>query len=232
MLAWLLLSTTLVTVAVWHAPRMRAVLLMACGLILGWILIGGWVQWHWRDRWRQALARVPLPWPVTFVLACTGLALIEEAITTTMTNCAPLFGVPIGAAYITASSNWLDVVMLHSVVAFVPLFAAWAVLLHRWDFSPTAVFWCFGCTGMIAECQFGGWQHLGEFAMWIPIYGLMVWLPAGTIPATRRTRPVHWWHLPLAVVLVFLGELVFPLLLLVHLYDPNHPSIHFPPIVP
>ena len=35
----------------------------------------------------------------------TGLALVEEAIATTMTNLAPLFGVRIGEAYITDASG-------------------------------------------------------------------------------------------------------------------------------
>jgi hypothetical protein len=38
----------------------------------------------------------------------TALALMEEAITSSMTNLAPLFGVKIGEAYITASTNYFD----------------------------------------------------------------------------------------------------------------------------
>lgn len=54
-------------------------------------------------------------WKKKFVVFATVLALIEEAITTTMTNLAPLFGVEIGEAYITASTNYVDVVLFHSV---------------------------------------------------------------------------------------------------------------------
>ena len=51
---------------------------------------------------------------VKFVLGCCGLPwlLLEEAITTLMTNCAPFLGVSIGQAYITASANYFDVVPL------------------------------------------------------------------------------------------------------------------------
>ena len=68
------------------------------------------------------------------------MALLEEAVTTTMTNCAPLLGVSLGQAYITASSNYFDVILGHSVIVFVPQFAAWAWLLSRYDFQPAEVF--------------------------------------------------------------------------------------------
>lgn len=71
---------------------------------------------------------------MAFVAMATLPALLEEAITMGMTGLAPLFGVPVGAASITASANCLDVVCLHSVAVFAPMFAAWAILLHRVDF--------------------------------------------------------------------------------------------------
>jgi len=60
---------------------------------------------------------------VTFVVMATLLALVEEAITTGMTDLAPLFGVPVGAACITISANCLDVVRLHRVVVYLPAYA-------------------------------------------------------------------------------------------------------------
>jgi hypothetical protein len=53
------------------------------------------------------------------VLFCTLLALAEEAVTTTMTNLAPLFGVKMGEVAITASANYIEVVTQHSVIVFV-----------------------------------------------------------------------------------------------------------------
>ena len=67
------------------------------------------------------IRRLPLGWPARFILSATGMALLEEAVTTTMTNLAPFFGVPIGQAYITASANYLDVVLGHSVIVLVPM---------------------------------------------------------------------------------------------------------------
>jgi hypothetical protein len=153
---------------------------------------------------------------------------LEEAITTTMTNLAPLFGVPVGSAFITASTNYLDVVMLHSVVVFIPMFVAWQWLLGRWRFTPFQVFVLFGITGTLAECTFG-FEHLREFGMWIFVYGLMVWLPAYCVPADRPARPPRWWLFPLAVIIPFLFITLIPTPLLIKWYDPQHPAIHFSP---
>ena len=121
--------TCLVTAVVWQNPRDRAVILMAWGVILLWIVGGGLLALRFRDRVRHFVLGVRLGWRTKFVLFATTMALIEEAITTSMTNMAPLFGVKMGEAYITASANYLDVVLCHSVVVFVPGYIAWAVLL-------------------------------------------------------------------------------------------------------
>jgi len=76
----------LVLAVSWGNPVQRAVLGMAWGLIVLWIGGCGLTMWHWRDLWRGLAARVPLPWGLKFVLGCTLLALVEEAITTLMTN--------------------------------------------------------------------------------------------------------------------------------------------------
>ena len=54
--------------------------------------------------------------------------MLDEVVTTTMTNCAPLFGMKLGEVYITASSNYLDVILRDSVVVFVPMFVGRAFL--------------------------------------------------------------------------------------------------------
>jgi hypothetical protein len=226
---WLLLTTSAVTVFVWQNHRLRAVIGMGWGLILLWVFLGGTLMYHYREPIRVALARVRLDWRLKFILFATVLALIEEAITTTMTNLAPLFGVKVGEAYITASANYLDVVALHSVVMFIPTFVAWAVMLWRYKFSPFAVFVLFGLTGTMAEMSFGP-QHAREFGLWIFVYGLMVFLPAYCVPMDRQARTPRWWLYPLAVVVPFLFIPIVPLPLIAHLLSPNHPKIHFPPI--
>jgi len=227
---WLAVVSGLILAITWRKPVQRAVIGMAWGLILLWIAAGGFVMWRWQALWRRWSDRVRWPWQLKFVLGCTALALAEEAITTLMTNCAPLFGVRLGQAYITASANFFDVVLHHSVVVFVPLFVGWAVMLKWWRFSPFAVFLLFGLTGILAETVSFGVQNLGGFGLWIFVYGLMVWLPAKCLPEDRPARPPRWWHYPLAVVLPFLFlPLNFVLAPWVWL-GAKHPSIHFPPI--
>jgi hypothetical protein len=174
---WQMVVMGLVTISVWSNPVHRAVLGMGWGLQILWVGVCGTGMVVWRDRLNRLVSRVSIPWGLKFVLGCTVLALIEEAITTSLTNSAPWFGVAVGEAYITASANYLDVVLYHSVVVFVPMFIAWAVLLRWWRFSPFAVFLLFGITGTLAETLTFGPQNLANFAFWIFVYGLMVWLP-------------------------------------------------------
>jgi hypothetical protein len=105
----MLVVSGLVLAVSWRNPAHRAVIGMAWGLIVLWIGCCGLAMWRWREGLCRLAARVRLPWQVKFVLGCTTLALTEEAITTLMTNCAPLFGVTLGEAYITASANYFDV---------------------------------------------------------------------------------------------------------------------------
>ena len=224
---WLVFSSLfLLIVALNSPPNARATLQMALGLGLLWIGGGGSLFYRLRVLIRQVVGKVPLPWAVRFVLFATVLALLEEGISTGMTNAAPLFGVPVGAAYITASANYWDVVCCHSVVVFIPMFIAWAWLLKFWDFRPTGVFLLFGITGLLAETIYGGAQALLQFSFWIFTYGLMVYLSAESLPSRLTARRPTLW----AVLLALLLPIVFavPVALLVSTLHPI--SIHFPPI--
>lgn len=181
--------------------RERAIILMADGLILLWVVIGGALTPMLRRRLVPKLAATAIDWRLRFVLLCTAMALIEEVITTTMTNLAPLLGATPEEAHITASANYFTVVCFHSVVVFVPLFIAWALMLSWWKFSPLNVLLLFGITGSIAEAGIQPSSLFGGF--WVFVYGLMVYLPACTVPDDRPAKPPRWWHYPLAVVLPF-----------------------------
>jgi hypothetical protein len=228
--AWMLVVSGVILLVSWPNPKSRAVLLMAWGLILLWIGLGGFVMWRWKEVWCRWIHAVPIPWMPKFVLGCVTLALTEEAVTTLMTNTAPLLGVAKEQAYITASANYLDVVFYHSVVVFVPLFIGWSCLLRWWKFSPFAVFLLFGITGTLCETISFGPQNLGNFPFWIFVYGLMVWLPAQAVPAERPAGEPRWWCYPLAAVLPF-GFLPLAFVLAPWLWlTAKHPPIHFPPL--
>jgi hypothetical protein len=187
-------------------PDQRAVILMGGGLLAIWVLIGGLVMRLGRDRLAGWLRRVPIGWRTRFVLLCVVLALLEEAVTTGLTNAAPLFGGVSPAARITDSTNYLEVVLLHSVIVFWPAFVGWAAVLSFVRFAPSEVMLLFGLTGWLAELRTYGLQNVGMIGMWVFVYGLMVYLPACTVPPDRRARPARWWHWPLAVVVSVLAS--------------------------
>lgn len=228
LLAWLVLSTTAVALLNAGQRAHRAVIGMGCGLIVLWVFVGGALMVRFREPLARGMRAIPLPGWLRFAVCATVLALLEEAITVGMTNLAPLFGVRVGEAYITASANYWDVVSHHSVIVFVPLFIGWGLLLSKLPFSAFHVFLIFGITGTLAEASFSGPQALGAFGMWIFIYGLMVWLPTVAMSEPRHPWRLRWWMFPAAVFVPFLFEA--PWALLMGLFLTPHPKLHFPPL--
>lgn len=225
---YLVLSTTLVYLFTRKNQVAHAVISMGLGLIILWVILCGSLMYVFRDKIKSLVQGIPLHWQVKFILFGVFMAMLEEAITTTMTNLAPLFGVEVGKAYITASTNYFDVILHHSVIVFVPWFIAWAWILKRYNFSPFWVFLLFGSNGLLAESITFGWQNLSQFPLWIFVYGLMIYLPAYTIPTERSAQHPKLWHAVLAFILPFL--IGIPWAIIVNLVFPNHPAIHFPPI--
>ena len=205
---------------------------MATGLIVIWIWLCGGLMYLYRDRIRARVLALGLNWRLGFVLFCILLACLEEAVTVTMTNLAPLFGAEVGEAYITASTNYLDVILFHSVVVFIPYFIVLAWILGRWDFSPFAVFLSFGIVGTLAEAIFAGNPGVVTgFPMWAFVYGLMVWLPVYCLPRDRGARPVGWLgHMVLPFAIFGLAmPLIVPIVYAITVVL-GHPGIHFDPV--
>jgi hypothetical protein len=204
-------------------PYQKANIKMALGLILIWIVLGGSMMMSFRERIRELVLGIPLPWQLKFFLFCTLLALLEEGVTVSMTNLAPFFGAEIGEAFITASANYLHTVLFHSVIVFIPMFLVWTVLLHYFDFTSTQAFLLFGLTGSLAEMSMSVTNILAGF--WFFVYGLMVYLPVFSLPHNRSTRKPRWWTYVLAVAAPLLSPImllpVSPLLeILWRLMDP------------
>lgn len=189
-------------------PAEKAMIKMALGLNVLWVLSGGGLMVLFRNPIRVFVRRIPLPWGVKFFLFCVFLALLEEVITVTMTNLAPVFGAEVGEAFITASVNYLHTVLFHSVIVFLPMFLIWAVLLRFFDFPPAHVFLLFGLTGSLAEMSMSPTNVLAGF--WFFVYGLMIYLPAYSLPRDRGARRPPWWAYPLGT----LAPLLAPALLL------------------
>ena len=200
--AWGVLSTTAIGIFILtheKSPDNRAIIKMGIALIIIWCVLGGAIMALLRDRFVGWARRIPLGWRSRFVLLCIAFAMIEEAVTTSLTNLAPLFGGVTDAARITASKNYFEVVFLNSVIAFVPLFLCWGWLLSRYDFRPAEVLLLFGLNGTLAETLSFGPQNLIQVGMWVWVYGLMAYLPACTVPEDRGASPVKWWHWLMAV---------------------------------
>jgi hypothetical protein len=179
-------------------PANRAVILMAMGLILLWVVLGGLLTVRYKAAIRRAVLRVPLDWRWRFVLMATGLAMIEEAITTSMTNLATVFGSTTGQAHITASTNYLIVIAFSSVVVFIPMFVGWMLLLRKWAFSPIEVFLLYGLLGTTSEASLNPTALISGF--WFFVYGLMIYLPAYCLPPDRGATRPRWYHYPLTYI--------------------------------
>ena len=189
-------------------PHEKAIIKMALGLILIWIIIAGSIMYSFREQIRDLVLRIPLPWQLKFLVFCTLLALLEEVVTVSMTNLAPIFGAEVGQAFITASANYLHTVLFHSVIVFIPMFVVWTIILHYYDFPPTHVFLLFGLTGSIAEMSMSPTNILA--GIWFFVYGLMIYLPVYSLPVNRNTRKPAWW----AYLVATAAPLLSPILLL------------------
>ena len=203
---WALTVELLLLLTVWQQPVERAIVWMALGLLGLWVGLFGGLMLLFGRRLCAVAARLRIHWRLRFVLLATALALVEEAAAVLMTNLAPLLGDPSGQAAITASANYWEVVSRHSVVVFVPMFIAWALLLSWRSFSPFAVFLLFGLTGLLGEVIAFGPQNLLGGGFWILVYGLMVYLPACAVQPLKAP-PARAWHVPLALLLPILASL-------------------------
>jgi hypothetical protein len=188
-----------------------AIMMMGGALALIWNVIGGMIMFLVRNPVRLLLRRSPFSRGTTFVLFATGLALLEEAVTTTLTNLAPVFGS--SQAFITASRNYFEVVVWHSVVVIAPMFGVWAWLLGKFRFSPASVFLLFGMNGVLAEFLLGG-PALLMAPFWIFVYGLMIFLPAYSFPSGPDTPVPKWYHYPGAIGLCLLASMIVALAVL------------------
>jgi hypothetical protein len=222
------LVTVLLTIGTFTDPALetpvaRAMTDMIWGLVLVWVVGGGLLMFWSRDRVKKMVAGTPLGRRLVFLLFAAGLSLSEEAVTVGMTNLAPVFGVSIGQAYITASSDYLTVVAFHSVIVFLPIFLVWAFLLTRYSFQPNTVLLLYGLTGLLAETGTFGFQNLVAGGLWVLVYGLMVYLPAYSFTPTALKKPGIVQY-----VLGVLGPLAaaIPVALLVVVLF-HHPAIEF-----
>jgi hypothetical protein len=212
---WCLFFLPLLYIEVSTDPVGRAIVGMAIGLVILWTVVLAIVQYIYKDKTKDWIHKKAYPAKTTFVVFCIVLALIEEAITTTMTNLAtPVFGVSPDEAYITASTNYLEVVLLHSVIIFVPMFITWAFILSKYRIHHLWVFVLFGFTGTLSETLAFGPQNLINVGFWTLIYGLLVYLPAYTFQYSEDAKTLNKLYYPSLVILPIFVSLPFVYILL------------------
>lgn len=204
------------------AVHAHAMFLMAFLLFVIWVVIGGYLQKKYILQFYEKITE-PKKYPIlSFGLTATLLACAEEAITTFLTNQAPNLGSAVGKAYITASTNFFDVIFFHSVIVFVPMFFMLGYILKKYDISPFGAFLLFGIVGVIAEIGFSGPSTAINTPFWIFVYGLMVYLPAHYFVRTERKKPFFLLY-PIFIIMILASAALTAWIPAVN----NHPSIHF-----
>jgi hypothetical protein len=113
-----------------------------------------------------------------------------------MTNFAPEFGSQIGAAYITASNNYLMPVVFGSAVVLVPWLAGGTSLLSRYSLTPNEVFLFCGFLGLAMELSLN--PTALSLVCWSFVYGFLVYLPAHSLLHRPRPRTPKWCQYKLA----------------------------------
>lgn len=231
--ALLLLGLLPVAISRYGSTPDNARFFMGFFLIFGWLVIFGGLMWAYQHP-LMAFMRQYASRPKTgFVAFSILLACLEEALACLATNLHGPFGDPTGRVYITASSNYLDLIFFHSVIVIVPLLVVWSWTLARYRFTGTRLLLLFGAQGALAEVVFAGMQP-ALFPTWLLVYGLMVWLPYQAFqPALDRARarrtPGLLAHL-LFPLLAQLGGVLFTLVFLLISHGLiKHPLSHFPP---
>ena len=210
-----LLFISLMSIAFRNDHTGRAIIGMTWGIILFWVVLAGGLMYRYQAALTAAIHRIPASPRVQFVLVATVLALLEEVVTTAMSNLGPLFGVDRGEVMVTASTNYFEVVFGHSVIIFVPMFIVWSWLMSRYDIRPSLALLLFGITGTLAETVSFGPQMLLGMGFWVFVYGLMIYLPA--IAFRRETvqqRRLRFFT-PVTVILPLLASVPVALVVLI-----------------
>ena len=189
-----------------------AIISLAIGLFFLWGICSAFIMSKIKDPLKYFFQSRSYPIFIVVSLGGILLALVEEAFTTLMTNMAPLFGFSTSEVFITASSNYIEVVTKHSVIVFIPWFIAWGIILHKWSVHPNLVFILFGTTGLFAESLSFGLQNLLQFGFWIIIYGLMIYLPSFIVYDPKKLEPLKKKYFPLLIIVPFFALIIWAVL--------------------
>ena len=195
-------------VALTSGPVERSAIVMQWGIFLSWVyIVAPLLGRVGLPRFKQSLSKFTLGPKRLFFIFATLFALTEEALAVLWNNVTPSFFGQTAGPVLTASTNYFEVILLHSVVVFLPLFLVWAYLLAHGRYSPREAYLYFGITGILAEYIFNpSILALLAGGFWILIYGSMVYYPARFVFGKEEGRFHVTWRR--ALVAVFLPLLV------------------------
>ena len=176
----------------------KAIIKMSIVFIFIWVIICGSLMCFFRNSISNFIRIIPMNWKLKFFVSALLLILFEEIIATTITNLAPLFGGDIGKAFITASTNYFHVVLFHSVIMFIPFILVWTYLVSKYVFLPNQIFLLFGLLGTIGESFLNHYALIAGF--WFFVYGLMIYLPAYSLPKRENLKKPTLWAYCIAII--------------------------------
>ena len=169
------------------SPNDLAIIKMWIWLFIIWWIIWWFFQFALKNIIKKIVHMTPEKWKMKFFVMCVLLVSIEEFIAVIMTNNAENFWWEVGKAYITASSNYFEVIFLHSIIVFLPMFYSWVVLLKKYSFSASQALFFFGVSWIIWEIFMNPIALISWF--WIFIYWLMIALPVYCLPKRDVKKP-------------------------------------------
>ena len=173
---WLVFSTSVLTFLVRdNMLQLTAVKMLWC-LIIFWVFVCGSLIYLFRNLFWKYYLKISWPFSIRFTVFATIFFLIEEFMAVSINNY--FYPVTKGVVMLTASTNYWEVVSQHSVVIFIPILIIFSLFIKFFKLNPQKSFLYFGIIGTLAEISIGGVMSLLEFAMWIFVYGLMVYLPS------------------------------------------------------
>ena len=186
-----------------------AIIKMSLLLIFVWVIILGIIQYVLRDMVKY-LVNMSNDWKLKFFSLVLFMMLIKETIAVIITNQVSLFGGEYSKAFITVHSNYF-IVMLFSVIVFIPMIIAWIYLLSKYDFKHYEAFLLFGLTGVIVEILIN--PFAATAGLWIFIYGLFIWLATYCLPERNLPRPGYNTYI-IAVFLPVIASIPFAFIIM------------------
>ena len=192
----------------------KAMVSMSTALLVLWVGVCGFIILKTREKIRKRFTS-PNFFVLKFFIFAILMCMIEELITTSLTNTAYLWGLSPYEVYITGSPNYIEVLTKHSLIAFLPQFLCWGIIVSKYDISAQNVLIIYGITGYLNELiAFGIGPNVMSLPFWILVYGLILYLPAYALKRKHGLKEPNIAHYILFIVVPIIVSI--PWILFLH----------------